>query len=703
MEINLLKKPYEVSLSGNPVPFTLAISPYGSSQQLQDIRVQVRILIEIAYGSNIFSEVKNQSFYPTSDGLVTMEIQTILDPYLEYYTPAPNLLKPVEATEQRKRYKISWLLQQDGAVISGPSESGIFYIIKSGLSYESWHPSEFFTTKILAQKKPLLFTATGEKCGAEESKWIFWIYPLDDNAAQTVTYTIYMSDGTSTSFSSAAVSGGKWSVFCAPAGFNQSRMNVVVPAGLVAVNWSINVLSVGRVIVNEYFFEIDQRNFYDPKQLLYRNSIGGIETLRLRGQVDFAADYDRQLSQQTTAPSWYKNMNLLPQNLDENSEELTSNVGDTGFISKAACDKIRDLFLSKQKWELVSGKFWPINMVTKKAKFFSNKESLISTTVEWNAAFTNNFYTPDKYMPDARTCPAVQAFIVRQVSKTTLQISYALESPYDLIEVQVTISGTTYTYTYQGNTKTIIQGFDNPGDNSDITVKGRTVCDANSTPADYGPFSTVIFASLVDQPPVAVNDFYNIASGYSSGVVLSPSVLANDYDPDGDPLSMVIGFGTTAQGGSYTIDTAGIVTYTPPSSSFTGTDTFPYEIFGVIGGPNISALVTVNVGVVTSVIYVKKVVRNLSGSYGEMWIDFFSNPGGTVPYNATPAPFNITYTKTVVNDNRGAVTTTVTTTTISATGTKMLIYTGYFYHYVTTDHTVATSFAITPGAGYTII
>jgi hypothetical protein len=56
-------------------------------------------------------------------------------------------------------------------------------------------------------------------------------------------------------------------------------------------------------------------------------------------------------------------------------------------------------------------------------------------------------------------------------------------------------------------------------------------------------------------------------------------VLANDVDLDGDLFTAVLTNGSkTSAGGSISLSTNGSFTYTPPSSTYTGTDTFQYKV-----------------------------------------------------------------------------------------------------------------------------
>ncbi|BBU56655.1 MULTISPECIES: Hint domain-containing protein [Mameliella] len=80
-----------------------------------------------------------------------------------------------------------------------------------------------------------------------------------------------------------------------------------------------------------------------------------------------------------------------------------------------------------------------------------------------------------------------------------------------------------------------------------------------------------------NQPPVAVDDSATTTEG--DAVVIN--VLANDSDPDGDPLTVV--FNTDPANGTVVDNGDGTFTYTP-DDGFTGTDTFEYDVSDSSGG-----------------------------------------------------------------------------------------------------------------------
>lgn len=93
-----------------------------------------------------------------------------------------------------------------------------------------------------------------------------------------------------------------------------------------------------------------------------------------------------------------------------------------------------------------------------------------------------------------------------------------------------------------------------------------------------------------NQPPVAANDSYTTAQ--NSGLnIAAPGVLANDSDPNNNPLTTQL-VSTTANG-SLTLNPNGSFSYTP-NPLFSGTDSFVYRAFdGLVPSANATVVITV--------------------------------------------------------------------------------------------------------------
>ncbi|EKJ95128.1 hemagglutinin/hemolysin-like protein [Bradyrhizobium lupini HPC(L)] len=129
-------------------------------------------------------------------------------------------------------------------------------------------------------------------------------------------------------------------------------------------------------------------------------------------------------------------------------------------------------------------------------------------------------------------------------------------------------------------TGTIDRNASQGGTNGVYTVT-ITVSDGNGGTAQQ------TFALTVSNPaPVAVNDTVTTAEDTAVAI----NVLANDSDPDGDPLSIV---SATAAHGTVTILADGEISYLP-AADYNGTDTITYTISDGNGGTT-TATVTVTI------------------------------------------------------------------------------------------------------------
>jgi hypothetical protein len=99
------------------------------------------------------------------------------------------------------------------------------------------------------------------------------------------------------------------------------------------------------------------------------------------------------------------------------------------------------------------------------------------------------------------------------------------------------------------------------------------------------------FIGILNNPPVAVDDIRSRPPDAAVDL-LSAALLANDFDPDGDTLSILSVQDTSARGGKVTL-VSGSVHYVPPAG-FDGVDQFAYTALDS-GGDTAVGIVTLSV------------------------------------------------------------------------------------------------------------
>ncbi|MCJ8055281.1 putative Ig domain-containing protein [Shinella curvata] len=151
----------------------------------------------------------------------------------------------------------------------------------------------------------------------------------------------------------------------------------------------------------------------------------------------------------------------------------------------------------------------------------------------------------------------------------------------------------------------------------------------NSTGA--GPYTANVTATLtvVLPPPPVVTGFAAPAVAYNAGSA-SATTFSLAAQATGNPTDYAVGSATSANGGSVSIDSAGLVTYTPPVG-FRGNDSFTFTAINQ-GGASSAATVTVPVNdPVFSV--------TLPASTGTVG-DAYNSGGATVSVNGGAGPYS---------------------------------------------------------------
>lgn len=729
LELHIVQQPHEINFSGNPIQYFFSLTPYGLMEQRQDIQVQVRVEREISPLSDIFQEVKSETLFPDKNGSMFINIASICDAYLEYYTPRPSLLKLLEIKNQSGRFRVVIVAQKDGQLITTPITSTPVMVLKGGISYEAGQVRKFFQENISVNKKPLHFFTGNELVSEGEKKYLTWLYPQDATTeVQRLVFKAYMESGPDiTQVAARTIPARKYGLYTCPIGLNDLRaMMPTDPYSNLFVKYEVSIVTdTDFVVVAPITFYVDHRNFYSPRQIIYSNSPGGRDTLRILGEQEYQADYSTENAVSIPPPSGLKNAILQAQDIDVENVEIEKFTGATDFISADKVDRLRDLLLSRSVYELKNGQMIPIRILKRTVKFWNTKDDLLGMSFDWQHAFSNRFYTPQNSINADNSCPAVDQLIVRQVNKRKMQVVWSLPMPYDLIEVEIS-NGTpaeTVTVMLQGNTGSELVEFNNPAVDpatAPITVKARIICDFDVYPENTGPYTTVLIDAYANSLPIANDDTFSINMGYSTPQTLTGNVLDNDYDPDDDLIEVVAATGPTNAGGTYSIDAAGVVLYTPPSTLYNGTDWFDYTIREQ-ANPSVTATarVRINVGNINlgDAVYVKLVERdrrehrspNTVRIDANYFLEFYADPLGTIPRNLSGLGITVNVRKksytfgptTNVNAPWNLQSTTDTPTSVG--GVRSQIYGGEIFYFNSNFGTLTgrkIEYSLLAGTGY---
>ncbi|HVX64538.1 MAG TPA: cadherin-like domain-containing protein, partial [Pirellulales bacterium] len=163
----------------------------------------------------------------------------------------------------------------------------------------------------------------------------------------------------------------------------------------------------------------------------------------------------------------------------------------------------------------------------------------------------------------------------------------AITASYDSGSGVLTLSGSDSVADYLQVLKTV--SYDNASQHPDTTDRIITFV-ASDGLHDSNVATTTLSVVGVNNPPTATNDSYAISEDNTLNIP-SGGVLANDTDPDADPLSAVLVSGPA--NGTLTLNADGSFSYVP-NANFNGADSFTYKANDGTADSNV-ATVSINV------------------------------------------------------------------------------------------------------------
>ncbi|MCE5326265.1 MAG: tandem-95 repeat protein, partial [Planctomycetaceae bacterium] len=214
--------------------------------------------------------------------------------------------------------------------------------------------------------------------------------------------------------------------------------------------------------------------------------------------------------------------------------------------------------------------------------------------------------------------------------------------------------------------------------------------DATYTPTGTGPAQSARTGVTANANPVAAND----AVSAISGTPVTVNVLANDSDPDGDPLTVTAN--TAAAHGTVVKNSNGTFTYTS-AAGYIGADSFGYSISDGKGG-TASALVNVTVAAAANHAPVATDDAAIVGSGSSATINVLANDTDVDGDTLSISQYTQAAHGTLVKNSNGTFTYTPTASYYGSDGFGYTVSDGHGG----TD-TAAVTLTVTPPGGGTSI
>lgn len=405
MAISIIERPYDINWSRNPIRYKLKTD---KDVTTPGFYIQVNILFS-KLNANTFNQIVTLSLLPDSTGICSLDISNILNGMLDY--DIPQVMPAITpCINQVGNFRVQYREVSQELPNLDWTQDMTMAVIKGGISYEQWRGPNFFSNYMLTAKPFLTWQKSGFLCDTKQPLFLHFIQMYVANGQMKCNYKIHYTDGTE-DISKVILFGndtpspqyGIWSI---PAGISQMGLDIINPDKMI--QWyEMSVEDSTGILAMPYRFNLDYRPFYDSFYFNFFNSLGGIDSIRIRGEWEQtqARTFDQV---ETEDAEYYLNANQIrAKAYQENVQETISYKGNAGFIDNVdVLDAYRELMLSSKIMQLQQDRWMFLIITPDKTSFAFNKQALRSLAVEWQYTFSNRNYTPNNIvMGNIPVCP----------------------------------------------------------------------------------------------------------------------------------------------------------------------------------------------------------------------------------------------------------------------------------------------------------
>ena len=357
--------------------------------------IQVRLYVGATDGTGD-KLVTMYSLTPDATGNAELYVEDLIDAYLVRQMPLPVAGAITPVTTQSASYYIEY---REVSIInaSPPWVSDITTrcrALKAGL------PADLFNRSLPTQFSVLTYQAgyVARVAVTDHFYRTFVSFSVLQTTSRNAVLDVIFSDGylqrTVLAFVPSA-----FNIFHVPA--SPAAWGIVLTAGKIPVTYQVrieeitNSLPVNTVLIDAV---IDHHWYSDVYSFQYHNSLGGLDFLRLLGDVDIENERTFTEGESILSADWNQVTRKGMSSLRGPSVQRTMK-GDAGyFLSPEEQDVIQELDFSESVWQLKKlsatvNQWYPIRIVNKSRKLRSVSSKRWNYEVEFQPAFASTAFS----------------------------------------------------------------------------------------------------------------------------------------------------------------------------------------------------------------------------------------------------------------------------------------------------------------------
>ena len=387
--MGVAERPAQYNFSKNEIRYVFQMQ----NLDRPNLILQVKLLYA-AMSATAFTELLPFVLKPGSDGKVYLPLQSYLNSLLDYVLPAAGAAG-VNADAQCCRFFVVYREIDDDHTNEpwiSKEVANERIAIKGGIEKYKHSRNNIFINYLQPLKKYLTWQPSGRFAFYDEPLYLSFINY--SKADFTLVVMIQHTDNTTFTFSTPFAAGSFLYHVNVSALFLDLRNKTAKQIWYYEVTIKHGV----DIIVNPYRLYVEYRPSYQVYDLVYHNSLGGLDTVRVNGSVE--KQYEKETETATGGPkndewtshvrsaeSFYSSIVL--------HKQYKGNIGLLRTRTKEQQEALTELFVTKSIYMLYNSKWIPLKHQLKSVNLGSRKNTTEGYPVEWELSETQQVWTPD--------------------------------------------------------------------------------------------------------------------------------------------------------------------------------------------------------------------------------------------------------------------------------------------------------------------
>ncbi len=394
INVKVIQRPHEFAFSKNQLLWRFFTVNPQDAGCLVDIKIHAETI-------NDNDPTKTKDFQlqikPDADGFANAYLQDIIDSMIEYEMPYMN-----GNIIQRAQHMMKVTISYRRVSTASPSESYIIteperYIIKGGIEQLKHDHNNYFSYYQAVNKNFATWMPNFRFIGIDDETMISLLMQTIESWQLKINI-VYTDSTTENILITPLVAVEDFYLYHIRCGaIALGVKTAAATAGKDVYTYSIQAVNIAdnSITYSElYIFYIDYRVFYNAKLLYCFNSLGGVDTLRVLGDVQ--DDYSRSYSEtELFTGQLVVGEPTAAQYGQTNITRLNTYKADIGFRHrKTEVYTLQEFFTAPIAWDWVFDKLRRIFILNKGDKLSAKTDKKFTGQLEWRYGFTEQVFTP---------------------------------------------------------------------------------------------------------------------------------------------------------------------------------------------------------------------------------------------------------------------------------------------------------------------